>query len=159
MKHTTFHPLSSFKPTQSKGPCLNTFYRMVYSELLLMCKEEQLPYKNHNLTHSQSSALNLLKTNEKIIKPADKGGSIALQDKADYIKEGTRLLGDSQTYVKLSNDSLPVFTTEAIVLVYQALIDNVITKNEASFLVQKCHHTFTIYPKYTNFQPIPQVGP
>lgn len=146
VKHTNFRPLSNFYPTQSKGPCLETFYRMVYSELLMMCQQQHNPYKNHNLTYPERLALNLLKTNENvIIKSADKGGSFVLQNWVDYIKEAIRLLGDSKTSTKLQEDPLPSFTIDATILVNQATKDNVITKNEASFLVKKYHQTPYFY--------------
>ena len=55
--------------------------------------------RNRNMTSAQYKAMTRLKENENIvIKKADKGSSIVIQNKIDYTKEGLRQLGDTKFY-------------------------------------------------------------
>lgn len=69
----------------------------------------------YNLTKEEREALaNLRKRNDIIIKKADKGGAVVVQDKADYITEGYRQLNDTNDYyIKLDHD--PTQENEQIV--------------------------------------------
>lgn len=145
VQHTKLRPKSTFYPTQSKGSCIDAFYRIVYSELLEMCvsaKDKSI----HNLTLAEKRAFNALTNNhDLVIKSADKGGGIVVQDRTDYVSEALRLLSDTNTYIKLSTDPLPRFTSEATVLITNALKDHIITPQEASFLVREFHYTPYFY--------------
>ena len=58
-----------------------------------------------NISHQERKAIRDLKTNKKlIIKKADKGSSIVLQDKTTYLKEGLEHLNDQETYTQLGGD-------------------------------------------------------
>lgn len=57
-----------------------------------------------NITEEQQRALTTLrKLDNVIIKPADKGGQIVLQDRTDYLLEANRQLNDINYYKKLSS--------------------------------------------------------
>ena len=59
-----------------------------------------------NTTKAERKAITTLKRNSKIvIKPADKGGAIVIQNVEDYIKEGERQLSNTTHYQKL-HDSM-----------------------------------------------------
>ena len=61
--------------------------------------------KRKNITLAEKEALKLLADNDKIIiKPADMGGAIIIQNKDDYIKEGLRQLSDEKFYIKRDHD-------------------------------------------------------
>ena len=65
---------------------------------------KDLPEKGttDNLTRKERTALNNLSKNHSIvIKPADKGSSIVIQDKQNYIKEAERQLNNPQHYCKV----------------------------------------------------------
>lgn len=112
VKHTSLCPKSIFNPTSNKGPYLQTFYQVVYTDLINMCnRTSKHTYIKSNLPPLQRKALEQLTHNESIvIKPADKGGSIVIQDKEDYILESGRLLSDTSTYARLPSEShIPVF--------------------------------------------------
>lgn len=74
-----------------------------------------------------------------VIKSADKGGGIVVQNRADYVAEAIRLLSDVNTYIRLKTDPLPRFASEATSLVKDALSDHIITPQEAPFLVKEVH--------------------
>lgn len=87
---------------------------MVFSDLKKMCS--CLTPNTTNLGGLTSKELRALKTltqnNNLIIKTADKGGEIVIQNRLDCIQEADCLLADSSTYSKLSSDPLPEFQKE-----------------------------------------------
>lgn len=98
--HTHLHPKSVFYPTHSNSSYLEAFYRVVFSDFpkLSSHSTENNKYLHHNLHSGEMSALKHLVNNpDLIIKPADKGGGIVLQNRTDYITETNRLLSDSRT--------------------------------------------------------------
>lgn len=68
---------------------------------------------NKNLIKEEQKALQSLKNNTDIvIKPADKGGAVVVQDRQDYVNEGLRQLADVKVYKILENDKSLVFLQE-----------------------------------------------
>lgn len=109
------------------------FYHVVYTDLIIMCKKEPGRSSHPNLTTGERFALNTLsKSTNIVIKLADKGDAIVVQDRDDYVREAMCLLSDN-TYRKLLKDPLPEFTIEANQLIDTALSQGVITKTEAAF--------------------------
>ena len=65
---------------------------------------------NKNLIKEEQKALQSLKNNTDIvIKPADQGGAVVVQDRQDYVNEGLRQLADVKVYKILENDKSLVF--------------------------------------------------
>lgn len=92
-----------------------------------------------------------LKQNQDIIiRKADKGGSLFIQNKEDHIAEAKRLLGDTDTYMKLRRDPTVEYTKESKILLDRALVDAVLTKNEYHFVYNR--HAIT-----PHFYHIPKV--
>ena len=61
--------------------------------------------KQNNISLEEKEALRALAGNDKIIiKPADKGGAIVVQNKYGYMKEGLQQLSDEKFYTKLDHD-------------------------------------------------------
>ena len=61
--------------------------------------------KIQNLTRLEKQCLAELQSrSDIIIKPADKGNSVVLQNREDYIKEGVRQLNDTKFYRKTDTD-------------------------------------------------------
>ena len=61
--------------------------------------------KIQNLTRLEKQCLAELQSrSDIIIKPADKGSSVVLQNREDYIKEGVRQLNDTKFYRKTDTD-------------------------------------------------------
>jgi hypothetical protein len=58
-----------------------------------------------NLTQDEYKAITTLRKNtEIIIKPADKGGSVVILNKADYIAKANRQLGNTTIYKSITTD-------------------------------------------------------
>lgn len=132
--HTDLKPKSKFNPIHSKGPYIETYYQAVYKDFVDLCKN----YKNksENLNNMEKQALKGLNANKGIIiKQADKGGSLVIQNRQDYINEGNRLLSDPSTYISLPSDPLPIFQLELKLLIEEAWNDGVLTKKEKSFML------------------------
>lgn len=130
----TTHLIQTQSHRQFHTCYIQSFYQVVYSEISLMY--QQTPTSFHpNLTTKEKLALQNLSENLYIIiKPADKGGRIVIQDQEDYLQEAKRLLSDKNTYIRLRFDPQPLFSEEAHALVKPPLTDEIINKTEASFL-------------------------
>ena len=73
---------------------------------------------NDNLSSNQRKALHDLKGNNNIvIKPADKGGSIVIMDKDNYMKETCTQLHDGRFYQKIDNDPTQTLTNKLRLLI------------------------------------------
>jgi len=109
--------------------------------------------RHNNLTPRLREALKRLKNNtEIIIKPADKGGSVVIQNTIDYIKEAMRQLSNPTHYEllstvdptfktnnRLSKDLKEILTTYSVDL---DIIDKLITKQPRTpclYLLPKIH--------------------
>ena len=62
---------------------------------------EKLPITRNVSFEQMSEIMNLKKNNEIVIKPADKGCGVVIQNRKNYIDEGERILSDQVTYKKL----------------------------------------------------------
>ena len=63
------------------------------------------PNKFHNLPRGEQAAIKSLSDNKSIIiKPADKGGAVVVQNVLDYINEGLRQLSDPKFYIETQED-------------------------------------------------------
>ena len=86
----------------------------------------------------------LSKDSEIIIKPADKGGAIVIQNTKDYIAEANRQLNDTNTYLKLDSD--PTQTYEAEI---DECLENMVRTGEITKQVKKGpRHRQTENPKH-----------
>ena len=88
-----------------------------------------------NITIPQQQALKMLKSRDEIIiKPADKGGQIVLQDRANYVLEATRQLQDITYYRPLTQ---PMYLETQIMvrkLIDQMKRKHLITAKQAHYL-------------------------
>ena len=71
-----------------------------------------------NLSSNQRKALHDLKSNNNIVsKPADKGGSIVIMNKDNYMKETCTQLHDGRFHQKIDNDPTPTLTNKLKLLI------------------------------------------
>ena len=107
--------------------------------------------QNHNITLEQRKALSTLaKDTHIIIKPADKGGQIVLQDKAHYLQEALRQLYNTTYYRPLAHSMQP--ETQGLVrqLVSGLYSKGYISKKQRLYLFgpdEPRHRQFYLLPK------------
>ena len=98
--HTKFREPSKWKPPPVTS--LELFIRQNEMDLL---SHGIPPNKFHNLSKGEKLAIKTLSSNKNIIiKPADKGGAVVVQDVLDYINEGIRQLSDTNFYIETQED-------------------------------------------------------
>ncbi|CAJ0941960.1 unnamed protein product [Ranitomeya imitator] len=95
---------------------------------------------------TRSQALQILREDKNIIiKPADKGGAIVVMDRADYIKEAYRQLGDSTVYIKLSRDPINDIRNDISSILRTYLDLGVIDSKTKDFLIKANPVTPVLY--------------
>jgi hypothetical protein len=131
---------------------------IIFNEAYL---NEYVPHasSHHNLTREEKEALEELKNNTNIvIKPADKGSAVVIQDRTSYVTEGLRQLSDTDFYCEVPTDLTTTHNDEV-----NSLIDNLTSNNEistkcANYLKNKQPRTAKLYllPKiHKNKTPVP----
>ena len=142
-EHKKFKNRSDFDVKPERQPTLDTFCksarRQIYQDL------GHTP-KFHNLPKPERLAKIELQNNPHIIiKPADKGGCIVIQNTTDYINEAHRQLSDNRFYQPLSED--PTDAHNQLVSEFiDSLVDRgAITQKVADFLVFAKPRTASIY--------------
>ena len=103
-----FTPKSTFNP-RNKDAAIEIYLSSLEEKLMNI---EISQNKYNNLTREERSALYNLKNDKKIvIKSADKGSTVVVWDKDDYIKEAEKQLGDKEIYEEVFNDPEPLIST------------------------------------------------
>ena len=83
-----------------------------------MAQIEQCPTLKHNLTRNERSALKELTSNtDLVINKADKGSTIVVRHRTDYVREGLEHLNDTNTYIQLDRD----YTTDVTDIIKSTL--------------------------------------
>ena len=110
---THFKPKSNFCPNVSNHS-INTFCRIVEHEVL---KVNEQPFRvSSNLSQREKKALTmLLDDKDLVLKPADKGGGIVVQDMQKYRLEILSQLSDVKFYKPLKNDPTLSFQREILI--------------------------------------------
>eukprot|EP00061_Rhincodon_typus_P010908 g35545.t1 len=89
--------------THPEGPCP---WLDIYTQAIRRCVNARFISHAHkvaqNVTQAQHNAIHVLKTNHNIvIKPADKGGAMIIQNRTDYCKEVYQQLNNQEHYRQL----------------------------------------------------------
>ena len=145
-------------PSKFNPPMPSTLEH-IYDILIdrILCHNPE--FSKRNMTLAQYKAMTKLRENRNIvIKKADKGSNVVIQNRTDYIKEGLRQLGKYQFYRKVIMN----LTSEHRKRV-QSLIDDLFAKKEISekmflFLSRGGNRTSVFYmlPKiHKNKTPVP----
>jgi len=113
----------------------------------------------HNLTLKEKEALEILKNNNNIvIKSADKGSAVVVQNRIDYINEGLRQLSDTNFYKEVPIDLTQQHNTEISKLIDNLRSENEISDKCADYLCNTQPRTPQLYllPKiHKNKTPVP----
>ena len=80
-------------------PALEAFLNKTEKDIFSLITERDRREKDYNLTKDEYLAMRSLENDRKvIIKPADKGSSILVPDRRDYLAETEKQLSESKTY-------------------------------------------------------------
>jgi len=100
---TAYNP---FKPKSTWNPPKRNYKLEQFLDSV--CKDiKSIKFNNRvdNLSSEERQALRSLRNNQQIvIKPADKGSAVVIQDRIDYVNEGNRQLSNSLAYSKIRSD-------------------------------------------------------
>ena len=121
-------------------------------ETFISVNEMELGKSHHprnpkqNITTGERQAIKTLSNNKEIvIKPADKGGAIVVQNTSDYIIEAERQLGDIKTYLKLQNDPTARYEQEVSEKLSEMVEKGEITEKVKKILTNDKPKTPNIY--------------
>ena len=107
-------------------------YRKFTHQELMQELSKPLKYNRFNLTKKERQAIKSLSQNPNIIiKPADKGGAIVIQDKQKYIEECLRQLNNKEHYKKLHYNPTTEYNNKILKTLQQAITEEQITEEEA----------------------------
>lgn len=137
IEKTVFKPKSTFLPPMNNSS-VETFCRLVERDVFSCLRTDDYSTRHRpNLTNSEKVALStLMADDDLIIKSADKGSSIVVQDKSAYIKEIERQLGDVNSYMPLHSDPTTRFNDEIKRVLKKALSDSIVDEKTYKYLLQ-----------------------
>ena len=115
-----FKTASIWTPPPGRNNDLNSYIVKLEKELDVLVHDlNTSTIKLHDsLSSNQRKALHDLKGNNNIvIKPADKGGSIVIMNKDNYMKETCTQLHDGRFYQEIDNEPTPTLTNKLNLLI------------------------------------------
>ena len=140
-------------PSKWNPPCpmIVDHMNLINTEEILTSNTEKITPKRYNLTKEERSAKHSLFENKNIIiKKADKGSAVVVQNKTDYLKEGLRQLYDRNFY-RLQEDNLTPHHNNIIRRQVEHMVETKeITPKTAEYL-------FIDNPKTSNFYLLPKI--
>jgi peptide-methionine (R)-S-oxide reductase len=140
-EHYKFKNPSLWNP---QGP-LNLEAFISFNELKLNEYKFQKPSHSNLMDRENKALAELKKAQNIIIKPADKGSAVVIQDLDDYINEGYRQLSDSKFY-RETKDDLTILHNELITSLINHLEDNKeISKKCGAYLRNSSPRTSQLY--------------
>ena len=134
-----FKPKSSWNPPRARNKHLEDYIEALSTDTPRLCT-----HATNNLSQPERIALGKIsKRKDLVIKPADKGSCIVVQDTATYVREGLEHLSDPNTYTRLPGDPTP-FLVENI----KKLIDSI---HELGY-IDAYTHAYLMPPQNTRTQ-------
>lgn len=135
--HFPFKGRSKFVPPSKRNSSIDTYCRLVNSDIDRIYKKRKYT-TYHNLSKAEHDALRKLQNDKTIIiKSADKGGALVVQNTSDYRAEIERQLSNENYYRKLKGDPTRTFKDEIKQFLEVALSNGVISKKNFDFLYTK----------------------
>ena len=130
-KPTPFRKKSTFIPPRYRNASLDTYCRLVEHDVQAAIKRKREYKVYNNMSKSEREAITELQKDASIIiRPADKGGAIVIQNFSDYDSEIKRQLNDNTFYRKLTSDPTNSFKTTVHEQLQHWLDNGNISKNE-----------------------------
>lgn len=109
---TRFKKKSMFTPPKHRNSSLETYCRLVDNDVKTLLKKKKEYKVFNNLSKEERNAImDLKKDNKIVVRSADKGGAVVLQNAVDYEMEISRQLNDLTFYEKLPSD--PTYRLQA----------------------------------------------
>ncbi|XP_078520215.1 uncharacterized protein LOC144784978 [Lissotriton helveticus] len=137
-------PSTFFPPTYAMSHKI-----LAFEEIVTFAVDRTLDQRKFvrlNLPKTEKKALmELCNNKELVIKPADKGGAIVIQDLCKYKEEIYRQLSDGVSYQLLSTDPSRELATTILAATQKGLDAGFLSEQEFKFLNQKFPRLATIY--------------
>lgn len=114
-----------FNPPGTMAPAISVFRSLVLRDLDLLPSKKT--YLDPNIKKGLKS---LCEQKNLIIRPADKGGTIVILNKEDYITKMNEILGDSSTYSLIQSDPTATFKRSLTLLVNEGYSLGILNKKE-----------------------------
>ena len=150
--HKILRPSKGFKPEDHMmDPNIMRYKRTVLNHMKTELAQHRHP--RFNTTKGERRAIKTLKKNKDIIiKPADKGGAIVIQDLTDYIKEDERQLMKKEHYSPLEDPKKTIkqFIKEVHSTLQQAKSKELIDEDMLKLL-------FRSNPRISNLYLLPKI--
>lgn len=130
-RNEVFRAKSNYEPTNTPKS-IEAFTRLLIDE----AQKINIGYGIHsNVTRAEREAIQSLASNPNIvIRPADKGGAVVIQNYSTYRAEIMRQLGDVAIYRQLKGDPTVMFKKQVDVALQIGLSAGYITENTLKFL-------------------------
>ena len=143
-------PSSGWTPPSGQDPFLDTYRSIILKTTQDEITKNRQRYKK-KLKKQEFTALRNLQQNHRIvIKPADKGGTIVIQDKEKYIAECERQLNNPQHYRILPTDPTKEFFKQISQIINEAYnMNNIDEKTKDSLLIK--------HPRIASFYTLPKI--
>ena len=141
---------TGWTPPASQDQNFDTYRNFTQKELLTELNYNP-KYNRFNLTKKERMAIKTLAENSNIvIKPADKGGAIVIQNRSDYIAECERQLNNPDHYKKLHHNPTETLNNKILRTLQSAVQSEDLTEEEAIYL-------FRDNPRTSNFYTLPKI--
>jgi hypothetical protein len=128
-----FRLKGSYNPPPSTNARVENYIHALRVEATKLCPQRAVP---RNLSARQQRALRDLSSNENlVIKKADKGSTIVVLDRKDYIEKGIAHLSDKDTYKELETDTTKEVEEKVVATVTALYQDGWIDKTTAEYLL------------------------
>lgn len=145
---------STFHPVEAQGHFVRTVLECVPEDFKSLDRNNYKKRKNNqtnrfNLSKEEKLALKSLRENmEIVIRQADKGGGVVVQNYEDYNAEAMKILSDMEYYSKISEDPFSNIEKKFVNFIKKACDESVITKEEFKFI----HIPFPGKPIFITFR-------
>ena len=146
----SFKSSSGWTPPVAQDQNFDNYRKLTQQEIMTELNVSP-NYKRFNLTKKERKAIKLLAQNTDIvIKLADKGGAIVIQDKTNYIVECQHQLSNETHYQELDYDPTTDLNNKILKTLKTAVNLEDITEEEALYL-------FRDNPRTSNFYTLPKI--
>ena len=153
-KPIPFRQKSNYEPPVSTNRRIEDYVHALKIETTKLWPHKTI---SHNLSLQERQALRDLSRNKDlVIKKADKGSTIVILDKKDYMTKGFKHLSDLDTYKKLDQDTTGKMANKVVSTVRTLYQDGVMDHKTAEYLLppKPCKNPGNVFPHQDPQEPI-----